>query len=152
MAFFSISTSQPLLSQISLRRRESREFRTMGQALGIPDSGVLAQSELVSVIDTNEPLDKLLLNKRFRHSFMAFADRLSNKYFSVFLFLGGHLREIYIEFTWPKWQFSLTFSWWTFVNNILSEWWLKTTDIKFAHSNIMDPWSLVLPGSESFGP
>ncbi|KAF7839852.1 regulator of G-protein signaling 1 [Senna tora] len=74
MAFFSMSTSQPLLSQISLRRRESKEFRTMGQALGIPDSGVLAPIEPVSVIDTNEPLDKLLLNKRFRQSFMAFAD------------------------------------------------------------------------------
>ncbi|XP_054808038.1 regulator of G-protein signaling 1 isoform X2 [Prosopis cineraria] len=74
MAFFSISTSQPLLSQISLRRRESREFYTMGQALGIPDSGVLAQNDPISVIDANEPLDKLLLNKRFRHSFMAFAD------------------------------------------------------------------------------
>ncbi|XP_057430877.1 regulator of G-protein signaling 1 [Lotus japonicus] len=74
LAFFSISSSQPLLSQISLRRRESREFRTMGQALGIPDSGVLAQSEPNSRIDPNQPLDKLLLNKRFRQSFMAFAD------------------------------------------------------------------------------
>ncbi|XP_004502347.1 regulator of G-protein signaling 1 isoform X2 [Cicer arietinum] len=74
LAFFSISSSQPLLSQISLRRRESREFRTMGQALGIPDSGVLVQSEPNSRIDPNEPLDKLLLNKKFRQSFMAFAD------------------------------------------------------------------------------
>ncbi|KAK7312017.1 hypothetical protein RJT34_10557 [Clitoria ternatea] len=74
VAFFSISSSQPLLSQISLRRRESREFRTMGQALGIPDSGILAQSEPISRVDPNEPLDKLLLNKRFRQSFMAFAD------------------------------------------------------------------------------
>ncbi|KAJ1392879.1 RGS domain [Sesbania bispinosa] len=46
----------------------------MGQALGIPDSGVLAQTEPISRIDPNEPLDKLLLNKRFRQSFMAFAD------------------------------------------------------------------------------
>ncbi|KAK7306204.1 hypothetical protein VNO77_44130 [Canavalia gladiata] len=74
VAFFSISSSQPLLSQISLRRRESREFHTMGQALGIPDSGVLAQTEPISRINPNEPLDKLLLNKRFRQSFMAFAD------------------------------------------------------------------------------
>jgi hypothetical protein len=50
-------------------RRESKEFRTMGQALGIPDS------EQNSRIDPNEPLDKLLLNKKFRQSFMAFADR-----------------------------------------------------------------------------
>jgi len=75
LAFFSISSSQPLLSQISLRRRESREFRTMGQALGIPDSGVLTQSELISRVDPNEPLDKLLMNKKFRQSFMGFADR-----------------------------------------------------------------------------
>ncbi|CAJ1853349.1 unnamed protein product [Sphenostylis stenocarpa] len=74
VAFFSISSSQPLLSQISLRRRETLEFRTMSQALGIPDSGVLAQSEPILRIDPNEPLDKLLLNKKFRQSFMAFAD------------------------------------------------------------------------------
>ncbi|KAL2332706.1 hypothetical protein Fmac_013919 [Flemingia macrophylla] len=74
VAFFSISSSQPLLSQISLRRRESREFRTMSQALGIPDSGALAQSEPISRVDPSEPLEKLLLNKRFRQSFMAFAD------------------------------------------------------------------------------
>ncbi|KAL0004420.1 hypothetical protein SO802_011981 [Lithocarpus litseifolius] len=46
----------------------------MGQALGIPDSGLLLQTEAVQVIDPNEPLDKLLLDKRFRQSFMAFAD------------------------------------------------------------------------------
>lgn len=73
--FFSISSSQPLLSQISLRKREPLEFQTMGQALGIPDSGLLLQIDSVPVIDPNEPLDKLLLNKRFRQSFMAFADR-----------------------------------------------------------------------------
>jgi hypothetical protein len=68
LAFFSLSSSQPLLSQISLMRRESKEFHTMGQALGIPDS------EQNSRIDPNEPLDKLLLIKKFRQSFMAFAD------------------------------------------------------------------------------
>lgn len=72
--FFSISISQPLLSQISLRKRESLEFKTMGQALGIPDSGLLLQREQAVVIDPNEPLDRLLLNKKFRQSFMAFAD------------------------------------------------------------------------------
>ncbi|KAF5746515.1 hypothetical protein HS088_TW06G00686 [Tripterygium wilfordii] len=45
----------------------------MGQALGIPDSGLLLQRE-PAVIDPNESLDKLLLGKRFRQSFMAFAD------------------------------------------------------------------------------
>ncbi|XVF43829.1 hypothetical protein PTKIN_Ptkin02bG0071600 [Pterospermum kingtungense] len=74
LVFFSISISQPLLSQISLRKREPSEFKTMGQALGIPDSGLLLQREQALVIDPNEPLDKLLLNKKFRQSFMAFAD------------------------------------------------------------------------------
>uniref|UniRef100_A0A2N9FER4 RGS domain-containing protein n=1 Tax=Fagus sylvatica TaxID=28930 RepID=A0A2N9FER4_FAGSY len=74
LALFSLSSSQPLLSQISLRKREPQEFETMGQALGIPDSGLLLQIEAAQVIDPNEPLDKLLLDKRFRQSFMAFAD------------------------------------------------------------------------------
>ncbi|XVF02634.1 hypothetical protein REPUB_Repub04eG0191600 [Reevesia pubescens] len=74
LVFFSISISQPLLSQISLRNREPLELKTMGQALGIPDSGLLLQREQAVVIDPNEPLDKLLLEKRFRLSFMAFAD------------------------------------------------------------------------------
>lgn len=74
LTFFSISSSQPLLSQISLRKRESLEYDSMGQALGIPDSGLLLQREPETVMDPNEPLEKLLLNKRFRQSFMAFAD------------------------------------------------------------------------------
>ncbi|CAH2041073.1 unnamed protein product [Thlaspi arvense] len=74
LAFFSISSSQPLISQLSLRKKDDREFESMGQALGIPDSGPLLQRELPPVIDPNEPLDKLLLDKRFRQSFMAFAD------------------------------------------------------------------------------
>lgn len=75
LAFFSISSSQPLLSQISLRKREPQEFETMGRALGIPDSGLLLQREPAQVMDPNEPLDKLLLDKKFRQSFTAFADR-----------------------------------------------------------------------------
>ncbi|XP_057949432.1 regulator of G-protein signaling 1 [Malania oleifera] len=74
LAFFSVSSSQPLLSQMSMRRRERPEFETMGRALGIPDSGLLSRRESTAAIDPNEPLDKLLLNKRFRQSFMAFAD------------------------------------------------------------------------------
>lgn len=62
---------------MSLRRREAHEFETMGQALGIPDSGLLLPRVIAVDIDMNEPLDKLLLNKRFRHSFMAFADRFA---------------------------------------------------------------------------
>ncbi|XP_010250906.1 PREDICTED: regulator of G-protein signaling 1-like [Nelumbo nucifera] len=73
-AFFSLSISRPLLSQMSLRRREKREFETMGMALRIPDSGLLLQRRATPEIDHNDPLDRLLLNKRFRQSFMAFAD------------------------------------------------------------------------------
>ncbi|MFQ6637379.1 hypothetical protein Gotur_013517 [Gossypium turneri] len=74
LVFFSISIAQPLLSQISLRKREPLELKTMGQVLGIPESGLLLQREQAVDIDPNEPLDKLLLNKRFHQSFMAFAD------------------------------------------------------------------------------
>lgn len=49
----------------------------MGQALGIPDSGLLSQNDPTLDVDPNQPLDKLLLNKRFRLSFMEFADRSS---------------------------------------------------------------------------
>ncbi|KAB2609859.1 regulator of G-protein signaling 1 [Pyrus ussuriensis x Pyrus communis] len=74
LAFFSISSSQPLLSQISLRKREPLSFETMGQALGIPNSGMLLPREPAPVIDPDEPLDKLLMNKIFRESFMKFAE------------------------------------------------------------------------------
>ncbi|XP_042521302.1 regulator of G-protein signaling 1-like isoform X3 [Macadamia integrifolia] len=74
LAFFSMSISQPLLSQMSLRRREPQEFETMGRALGIPDSGLLIQRGHTPEIDLNEPLEKLLLNRQFRQSFMDFAD------------------------------------------------------------------------------
>ncbi|XP_024023940.1 regulator of G-protein signaling 1 [Morus notabilis] len=74
LTLFSISSSQPLLSQISLRKREPLEFETMGKALGIPDSGLLFQREPPATINPSEPLDKLLEDKRFRQSFMAFAD------------------------------------------------------------------------------
>ncbi|MBA0711551.1 hypothetical protein Golax_010719 [Gossypium laxum] len=74
LVFFSISISQPLLTQVSFIKREPIEFKTMCQALGIPDSGLLLHREQAVVIDPNEPLDKLLTHKRFRQSFMAFAD------------------------------------------------------------------------------
>lgn len=47
----------------------------MGEALGIHDSGILSQDDPNIDANPNEPLDKLLLNKRFRLSFMEFADR-----------------------------------------------------------------------------
>lgn len=74
LAFFSYSSSQPLISQISLRKREYNRYDSMGQALGIPDSGIQQQRRQLITFDCNEPLDKLLLDRRFRQSFMAFAD------------------------------------------------------------------------------
>ncbi|XP_077252087.1 REGULATOR OF G-PROTEIN SIGNALING 1 isoform X2 [Tasmannia lanceolata] len=74
LSFFSISTSHPLLAQMSLRRRQTQGFESMGRALGIPDSGSLVPEATTMDIDLNSPLDNLLLNKRFRQSFMAFAD------------------------------------------------------------------------------
>ncbi|XP_072957952.1 regulator of G-protein signaling 1 isoform X1 [Typha angustifolia] len=74
LVFFSKSVSQPLHSQISLRKRETLEFMTMGQALGIAESGLFVQTETASEVNLNQPLDKLLVHNRFRQSFMAFAD------------------------------------------------------------------------------
>ncbi|KAF8100900.1 hypothetical protein N665_0214s0059 [Sinapis alba] len=75
IVFFSISSHQPLLAQISLKtRREHSEFPRMGLALGIQDSGLLFRKEEFRPVDPNDPLDKLLLNKRFRKSLMEFAD------------------------------------------------------------------------------
>lgn len=74
LAFFSFSISQPLVSLMSLRKKNPKEYKTMSQALGIPDSGILLQRESTSILDPNEPLEKLLLNRRFRQSFMEFAD------------------------------------------------------------------------------
>ncbi|CAO2829396.1 unnamed protein product [Amaranthus hypochondriacus] len=73
LALFSYSSSQPLLSQISLRRKECLRFESMGQALGIADYGIQQQRQSVTA-HRNEPLDKLLLDKKFRQSFMAYAD------------------------------------------------------------------------------
>ncbi|XP_052622630.1 regulator of G-protein signaling 1 isoform X2 [Lactuca sativa] len=74
VAFFSISFSQPLVSVMSLNKKDSFGVKSMGQALGIPDSGLLSQNDPTLDVDPNQPLDKLLLNKRFRLSFMEFAD------------------------------------------------------------------------------
>ncbi|XP_020527667.1 regulator of G-protein signaling 1 isoform X1 [Amborella trichopoda] len=74
LAFFSLSISQPLLSQMSLRKKEPQDFGIMGRALGIPASGLLLPTGTTMDIDLKEPIDRLLMNKRFRNSFMAFAD------------------------------------------------------------------------------
>lgn len=74
LAFFSVSSSQPLVSVMSLKNKENQDFSTMGWALGIPDSGQLLHRETAKNLDPNEPLEKLLLDKRFLQSFMAFAD------------------------------------------------------------------------------
>lgn len=60
---------------MSLRKKDPQNIDTMSSALGILDSGLLLQGEQTQVIAPNEPLDKLLLNRRFRQSFMEFADR-----------------------------------------------------------------------------
>ncbi|KAL2903492.1 Regulator of G-protein signaling 1 [Bienertia sinuspersici] len=74
LAFFSYSSSQPLLSQVSLSKRECPAYESMSQALGIPNNGIQPQRRQSMAVDCNEPLDKLLLDRRFRRSFMAFAD------------------------------------------------------------------------------
>lgn len=74
LAFFSISLSQPLVSLMSLRKKDHPEYETMGRALGIPDSGLMLQEEPTQFANPKEPLDKLLLNRKFRQSFVAFAD------------------------------------------------------------------------------
>ncbi|KAK1319731.1 Regulator of G-protein signaling 1 [Acorus calamus] len=71
LAFFSLSVSQPLLSQMSLRKREHLELKTMSSALGIRDNGIILRT---AMLDINRPLDELLQHTRFRQSFMAFAD------------------------------------------------------------------------------
>ncbi|KAG9155498.1 hypothetical protein Leryth_009912 [Lithospermum erythrorhizon] len=74
LAFFSFSISHPLVSLLSLRRMDQPVHGTMGRALGIPDSGFLVPPESFHAIDPDVPLEKLLLNRKFRQSFMAFAD------------------------------------------------------------------------------
>ncbi|KAI7749259.1 hypothetical protein M8C21_030903 [Ambrosia artemisiifolia] len=59
---------------MSLNKKESFKLKTMGEALGIPDSGIFSQNDPTLDVDTNDPLDKLLQNKRFLLSFMEFAD------------------------------------------------------------------------------
>lgn len=67
----------------------------MSRALGIPDSGLLLQRESTQSIDPNEPLDKLLINRKFRQSFMEFADRsltvADNSSFSLWFSSIPHL-------------------------------------------------------------
>lgn len=82
LAFFSMSISQPLLSLMSMTKKDHADCNIMGRALGIPDSGLLVPRESMQLIDPNEPFDKLLSNRRFRQSFMEFADR----YINIFLF------------------------------------------------------------------
>ncbi|KAL8532823.1 hypothetical protein ACS0TY_009148 [Phlomoides rotata] len=105
LAFFSMSISQPLLSHMSTSKKEHPECSIMGRALGIPDSGLLVPRESTQLVDPNEPLDKLLSNRRFRHSFMEFADScLAGE--SVHFYeevqqldkipVGDHVRRIYM--------------------------------------------------------
>ncbi|KAL3636431.1 G-protein signaling regulator protein [Castilleja foliolosa] len=75
LSFFSISISQPLVTLTSLRERDHPPSAMMGRALGVlPDSGLGIEWESTQVVNPNDPLDKLLSNRRFRRSFMEFAD------------------------------------------------------------------------------
>ncbi|KAI7757559.1 hypothetical protein M8C21_005560 [Ambrosia artemisiifolia] len=55
VAFFSISFSQPLVSVMSLNKKESFKLKTMGEALGIPDTGILSQNDPTLDVDPNDP-------------------------------------------------------------------------------------------------
>jgi len=83
---------------MSLRKKNPKEYKTMSQALGIPDSGILLQRESTSILDPNEPLEKLLLNRRFRQSFMEFADRFYS--FSFCENLSLYLHAVCVD----QWQ------------------------------------------------
>jgi hypothetical protein len=74
LGFFSLSSSQPLMTIMSLKKVEEDEgLKTMGQALGLHDDRELGL-ETTLPISPNTPLDKLLQDKLFRQSFMEFAD------------------------------------------------------------------------------
>lgn len=98
LLFFSMSVSQPLLSQISLTKRETLEAITMSQALGIPEgrSHMVTATTTSMVGDQNQPLDKLLVNKRFLHSFMAFADRCAPQFPLVATKPSGHVYNMLV--------------------------------------------------------
>lgn len=72
---------------MSLKNKENRDFSTMGWALGIPDSGQLLYREPAKIVDPSEPLEKLLIDKRFLESFMAFADRYCLLVFIIILLI-----------------------------------------------------------------
>ncbi|KAG6405695.1 hypothetical protein SASPL_133287 [Salvia splendens] len=74
LAFFSMSISQPLASLLSSTKKDKQDYSMMSRALGIPDSGLLVQEVSIQSIDPNEPFDKLLMDRRFRQSFVEFAD------------------------------------------------------------------------------
>lgn len=82
---------------MSLRKKDHQSCEAMGHALGLPDSGLLSRSENVRVIDPNEPLDKLLLDRRFRQSFMEFADRYQLQHLEVWNICWSACTMIYIN-------------------------------------------------------
>ncbi|KAL6543613.1 G-protein signaling regulator protein [Orobanche gracilis] len=87
LAFFSVSISEPLVSLMSLKKKDQRPSGMMGWALGLPDGRLLVKRGLTQLVDPNEPLDKLLLNRRFISSFMEFADRCS--FLECFFVMSG---------------------------------------------------------------
>ncbi|EFJ14232.1 hypothetical protein SELMODRAFT_156749 [Selaginella moellendorffii] len=53
-------------------RRSNHRYSTMGQALGVPVSGAISQPLIA--FNFNRPLELLLEHRRFRQSYLAFAD------------------------------------------------------------------------------
>lgn len=82
--FFWFPVSRPFMAQLGVKLRGNGD--TMGQALGVPPSGLLVPPTRTAM-NFEEPLDCLLQNKRFRLSFLTFADRLDdtpgNEYFGI---------------------------------------------------------------------
>lgn len=85
-----MSISQPLASLLSSTKKDKQDYSMMSRALGIPDSGLLVQEEPIQSIDPNEPFDKLLMDRRFRQSFVEFADRSVADNSSFFRFIFTH--------------------------------------------------------------
>lgn len=82
MCLFWIPVARPLWAYIALspilKRGHLNHWNdpSMGQALGVPHSGLLIPP--ASKIKLDEPLEILLKHKRFHRSFLEFAERYSN--------------------------------------------------------------------------
>eukprot|EP00249_Psilotum_nudum_P019836 c27440_g1_i1 orf=895-2289(-) len=71
LSFLWIPVSRPLLGQLN-KRIDSEVYESVGQVLQVPHSGCLATPEIP--LDMTQPLESLLTHKRFRQSFLSFAE------------------------------------------------------------------------------